>query len=158
MTLEAKPIWDFLDEFLVSCPSCSQRATVRPLETVARLTCLACGHSRETSNTARRSITYSRSPSMWKDGDYTLGGPADPHFHLPLWLQTPCLGEVLWAYNPRHLDFLEEFVSAGDRSVRTEEGGAKNSLLPSRLPKWMQLAKNREQVLRAINKLRKSAL
>jgi hypothetical protein len=28
------------------------------------------------------------------------------------WLRTPCCGNVLWAYDLRHLDLLEEYVGA----------------------------------------------
>jgi hypothetical protein len=83
-----------------------------------------------------------------------LGGPVDWYFHLPLWLQTPCCGETLWAYNARHLDFLEDFVRAALRERTRGEHGWRNQALRTRLPKWMLAAKNRPDVLRCLGHLR----
>jgi hypothetical protein len=54
----------------------------------------------------------------------------------------------LWAFNPRHLQFLEDFVRADFRETHY------NASLASRLPEWMKLGKNREEVLRCIKKVR----
>ena len=76
---------------------------------------------------------------------------------LELWLQTPCCGETLWAYNKEHLDFLEQYVAATLRE-RTRPNGtgryaARNSTLTSRLPGWIKRARNRDDVLRCLSKL-----
>jgi hypothetical protein len=71
----------------------------------------------------------------------------DWYFHLPLWLLTPCCGEVLWAFNPAHLDFIEESVQA---EIRDSWG---NERLASRLPEWIKRRANREDVLRCVGKL-----
>jgi hypothetical protein len=64
---------------------------------------------------------------------------------------------MLWAYNERHLSFLDEYVRAENRRrTPTVAGGPRNALLESRLPRWMKLARNREAVLTAIAKLRTS--
>ena len=39
-------------------------------------------------------------------------GILDHFFGLPLWLQTSCCGQVLWAYNEAHLNFLESYVQS----------------------------------------------
>lgn len=75
-------------------------------------------------------------------------GGEDWYFHLPLWLQTPCCGEVLWAFNPARLGFIEEFVRA---EIRGSRG---NETLASRLPGWIKSGSNREVVLRCVGKLR----
>ena len=83
------------------------------------------------------------------------GNVADPYFGLPLWLQIACGDEILWMFNARHLDFIEEYVRATNRRrPPVLPGGLRNSLLESRLPRWMKLARNREAVLGAIAKLR----
>lgn len=73
--------------------------------------------------------------------------PVDRVFGLPLWLQAPCAGHILWAANSEHLDFLAAFISAKNRDVP-------QATLGERLPQWMVTAKNRTAVLRAITKLR----
>ena len=78
----------------------------------------------------------------------------DRYFHLPLWLQTPCCGETLWAYNAAHLAFLEDFVRAQLREHARGAHGWRNQALANRLPGWMQDAKNREDVLRGVERLR----
>jgi hypothetical protein len=79
----------------------------------------------------------------------------DDYFGLPLWLQIPCCGEVLWAYNERHLSLLEGFVAARLRErSRDERYGWSNRSLPSRLPPWIKSGKNREHVLKGLSRLR----
>ncbi|MEQ1702091.1 MAG: hypothetical protein ABMA25_18425 [Ilumatobacteraceae bacterium] len=83
----------------------------------------------------------------------THGAALEPSFGLDLLLQTPCAGEVLWAYNVRHLDFLAEFVGAAHRRYTHVRNGS----LPSRLPRWMKLATNRATVLKSIEVVRARA-
>ena len=80
-----------------------------------------------------------------------VGGVHDPSFGLPLWLQTSCRGETLWAYNGKHLVALRKYVSAGLR----ESTGLHWSML-SRLPKWICKRENRDSVLASIERLRKT--
>lgn len=77
------------------------------------------------------------------------GGTAPQCRGLDLWLQTPCLGRVLWAFDETHLDFLERYVAAG---LREEE--PINCSLASRLPRWIKTAKHRDAVTRALSRLR----
>ncbi|MBO9555970.1 hypothetical protein [Cellulomonas sp.] len=77
-------------------------------------------------------------------------GPDVPRFRgLDLWLQTPCEGHVLWAYDEAHLDYLERYVAAG---LREQEPG--NASVASRLPAWIKASKNRDSVGRALSRLR----
>jgi len=77
------------------------------------------------------------------------GVPIDPIVGLPLWLQTPCCGEILWAYNARHLGRLRDYISA---SLRERTIGTHASVF-QRLPRWMTAAKNRDRVLQCIERL-----
>lgn len=152
-------IWDFVDEFLVVCPRCSGCAVVRAgtSSRPARCTCSSCGHS-QVSKVASRDVLFSRSASGWPEGQFAIGDAADAYFHLPLWLQVPCLGHTLWAYNERHVAFLRDYVAATDRrSPHRSASDPLNTLLASRLPKWMQLAKHRPAVLRELSKLEDKA-
>jgi len=80
----------------------------------------------------------------------TVWDPSQPYLSIPLWLQTRCCGEVLWAFNWQHLAFLEDYVS---RTLR-KRPHKMNTSLQSRLPKWVLSAKNRDAVLRAISRLK----
>jgi len=139
----------FQDEFWVRCPRCQSRAIVRcttddPANWFAprRVACGQCGFSNTWNST-----TISRD---WHSA-------TDWYFHYPLWLQTPCCGEILWAYNPRHLDWLEAFVGAKLRSQRPDpQRGWSNRSLAARLPKWIQSRKHRSAILQAIAQLRQS--
>ncbi|MFE4599832.1 hypothetical protein ACFRKE_03165 [Kitasatospora indigofera] len=148
---ERKYGYDFLDEVLVRCPRCDGCAVVMPhpgapddadaavsgaVNFRRRLRCRGCG--------------------FFKDGTVpaaVLGGPADPFFRRPLWLRESCCGQVLWAYNVRHLDLLEAFVAAKLRERGELLPGAPTSLV-ERLPTWLKAAKNRTEVLRTIRRLR----
>jgi hypothetical protein len=82
-----------------------------------------------------------------------FSGPDDPYFGLPLWLSIDCCGKVLWAYNAEHLNLLEGYVGARLRE-RGDFLGTMSML--ERLPRWMKSANHRTEVLRAIQRLRKS--
>ena len=142
-------IEDFATRCDVVCPRCRSRAVVvasappRFDSPSARFTCVACARVEECAR--------SRRPG---DGSH-VGGPVDPFFRYALWLQTPCVGEVLWAYNGEHLAFLAEYVSGGLRPhSAVTPPGRRNKLLESRLPKWMTTAKHRSRVVAAIDRLR----
>jgi hypothetical protein len=77
----------------------------------------------------------------------------DPYFQRPVWLQANCCGNVLWAYNVRHLDLLEAYVQARLRERGELVPWAPTSLV-ERLPTWLKAAKNRTEILRAIKRLR----
>lgn len=135
-------VYDFRDEFLVVCPRCSSCAYVVPLPNaeqlvpaVAKLVCPACGLNN--THPVQASAIHNTAH--------------DWYFHLPLWLQTPCCGQILWARNRAQLDFLEGYVGAQLR----EEMPRINQSLASRLPRWLKSAKNRAEVLRGIERLRK---
>jgi hypothetical protein len=141
-------LFDFAAEPLVVCPSCSHCALVTHAGSTAsksflpyRLICPHCGLTR------REQTWLSRG---WGDA------PEDGIFHLPLWLQVPCCGRVLWAHNAKHLQFLKDYAGAELRERRRDpEHGWKNTSLASQLPKWMQLAKHRVKILRAVGILEK---
>jgi hypothetical protein len=69
---------------------------------------------------------------------------------LPLWLQTHSKGKVLWAVNKEHLDFLEHYVSERLRKPPFSY----NSMIAARMPRWILSAKNRENLLRRVRRLK----
>lgn len=141
---------DFYAEFLVVCPRCAKMARVLPDESIAlsnkkidqlrnkvfgprRLVCVHCAHI-----------------DSWSGSQIIVGANCDWFFRLPLWLEISCCGDKLWAYNLEHLETIEKYVSAKLRE-RTTKG--RNSFL-SKLPTWIKSAKNRDEILKAIGRLK----
>lgn len=134
----------FVSEVLVQCPRCAHRAVVHAASKSPRLTCASCGYVREADSETPRWTWWSDRP----DG-------REPSFGQPLWLVEECCGgNVLWALNEPHLDYLERFVrsTSRDREFPSSPG---NRGLAYKLPKWMQLARNRQELLRTISRLRR---
>lgn len=136
-------LYSFGKELLVECPHCKKCANVKfdisarpPIRTYV---CAHCGHSDRRTVNSLPAYTYA------KDWNKRLG----------LWLQTPCSGHVLWALNERHLEFLELYVAAELRERRQrQEHGWSNQSLASRLPRWLTSAKNRDEALRGLQRLK----
>ncbi|GEM_PF-3066033 len=110
-------IYSFQDEFLVQCPRCQACAIVRrldphttdlfaPLFAPRRFSCKGCGASKDWAEKEIRRSSHNE--------------PTDDYFHYALWLQAPCCGEVLWACNLQHLEFIESFVRAELRERRPD--------------------------------------
>ncbi|NEA41229.1 hypothetical protein G3I76_60025 [Streptomyces sp. SID11233] len=141
----------FLGSILVRCPGCDGVAHVTPqprgdsgLFAKRRLVCRRCGRCREWSG--RRCALPG-------------GGPVrDPYFGLPLRLQARTRHGWVWAYNPAHLDLLRRFVAAGLRERPRPDGGTIRMTVVARLPAWMQKAKNRSEVLHALDRARAALL
>ncbi len=135
------------DPTLVICPRCNKMAKVFPFNEQPeigysmRVACTSCSFVKDKIDASQ---SY-----YWYDED-----PTDSYFKYPLWLKTSCCGESLWAFNERHLKFLENFVSAELREREQNEHGWANSSLASRLPKWIQAAKCREKIKVCLVKLR----
>ncbi|KOG29425.1 hypothetical protein [Streptomyces resistomycificus] len=145
--------YDFIDVILVRCPRCARIARVQAqptaeapphtrLFTPRRLVCRTCGLSR-----------------TWQGGWAALSGGSrapdhDPYFRLPLWLQVETRHGVLSAYNLRQLDLLGKFVAAPLRERAPWYGTGPRMTYVARLPAWVKSAKNREEVLRAVDRMR----
>ncbi|MFE6897683.1 hypothetical protein ACFVFJ_12525 [Streptomyces sp. NPDC057717] len=147
----------FAARILVVCPRCSGRAVVVPrpggpelrypvdlLFLPRRLACARCGATAEWEPERRGGARIGA----------TLGGPAEPFFGRPLWLQTRCVGRVLWAYDIEHVDALAGYIGARLR----ERGSVSSSLaMIPRLPDWMTSAANRGEVVAGLAALRAQA-
>jgi hypothetical protein len=132
----------FSDPILIRCPRCANPGGLfltrkeresRRWQSIRRFACMKCAHSYE-----------------WKPRGI-VHSVRDWNSRLPLLLQTECCGEVLWAFNERHLDFLYSYAS----SLLRERIGHHNASLASRLPQWIKSRKNRTAVLRGVSRLRK---
>ncbi|MCX7620919.1 MAG: hypothetical protein N2037_08770 [Acidimicrobiales bacterium] len=143
---------------LIRCPRCHHRAETSPLITGAkvgkspgarrmvrrRLHCAHCGLTRELSYRYRIDSPVSGEPI-----------PADPHFREPLWLQAPCAGNVVWAYNLAHLEALESHIRNAVAHA-TGASGRRELLRRTNVPDWM--VTNAHEVLGALAVLRERAL
>jgi hypothetical protein len=147
-----RPLAAYSDLIYVVCPRCGGRGAVvlrpdlPPLRYISelqyrprRMVCPGCATTRDWQAERRNGALVG----------VAFGGPNDPFFGLPLWLQTPCCGHLLWAYNRGHVDTLDAYISADLR----ERTGPTMGML-DRLPAWMKVANHRAEVLRSIGHLR----
>lgn len=152
--------YDFIKDVLVICPKCEQKAIVKASEfsfgkmdeNDVRLVCSNCGHSKILSEKPSV-IVYSSNEKIISGRHYFVGGGIDPFFHLPLWLSENLSGNLFWAYNIEHIEFLENHIQAKLRERNGIE--YRNKSIGSRLPKWMTSKKNRELMLKTIEKLKR---
>lgn len=153
----------FLDEVLVHCPRCGERARVTQVppdpDAPAAAPRKVIGHAPpRTGPFADRRLVCGACalvrtwPAAGTRRTYVTGTDVDPWFREPLWLRTEVVGEVLWAYNARHLDVLDEYIGA---TLRTKDHtpGMIHTMV-NRLPTWMKEARNRGPLKAAIAKLR----
>lgn len=148
--------YDFLASVLVRCPGCEKVAHILAgpggegqdpgLFAPRRLVCRNCGMAKKWS---RGTVALHRD---------RCEPASDPYFDVRLWLQTETRHGWVWAYNLEHLDLIRRFVQAPLREgIPWHDHGRKMTLV-ARLPSWMQQAKNRGEVLRAIARIHASLL
>nr|WP_042365846.1 hypothetical protein [Streptacidiphilus neutrinimicus] len=145
--------YDFLADISVVCPQCQRDAKVlpvvgapepghRPFFAPRRLICCHCGLAK--THTSRRLV--------FPHG--TGHAMTDPYFGLPLLLQTETRHGWLWAYNPAHLTLIHDYVAASLRERAPWYDTRKKMTLLARLPTWIKHAKNRTEILHAIDRIR----
>jgi ribosomal protein S27AE len=176
---DARFLFHWPHEIEVECPRCGQRALVHGLP--KRLSCTSCGLSRSdgtygrmeafirrrcprcgvwiTRRIVRKGVVQSiavscptcRAVSNVRPTGWRSLSPeaSDPWFGLPLWLRTELRGREIWAWNREHLAFLREWLGATLR----ERVPNVNRSVASRLPAWMKAAGNREDVVRALDRM-----
>ena len=142
---------DFTSSILVRCPRCDRIAHIErrpPTPTNAddgtrpqrRLVCRSCGLCRNDS----RPFRFSRYPGACS--------------YPTLWLRTGTRHGELWAYNLQHLDLIRRFVAADLRERAPWYDHGRKMTLVARLPVWIKSAKNRDEVLRAVDRLRTTVI
>jgi len=129
---------NFYQEVWVVCLYCEKKAVAKVNfeNKTARLFCVHCGYNKETSTV------------LVKNGSIEMA--AHQYFNVELWLKTSFKNEVFWAYNDKHLEYLEHYISATLREHKARTGFT----LLEKLPKFYHEAKNRESLLKIITKLR----
>ncbi|MFJ2774716.1 hypothetical protein [Streptomyces sp. NPDC087300] len=147
--------YDYISFIIVRCSGCAKAARVVPapedsdsaertLFTPRRLVCRGCGLSRVWDG---RLVTLSRG---------TTQPATDPYFGMPLWLQVETRHGWLWAYNLEHLDLIRCFVQAPLRERGPWYDAGLKMTLVARLPAWIKRSKSRDEVLRAVSRIRSS--
>lgn len=136
-----KRLIEFQTEVLVVCPSCRKQALARVdyLQQIARLLCSSCGYSKKKTTEIRM---------LGVKGNIQVA--AHVYFSAVLWLEKPFKDDVVWAYNYAHLDYLEDYIAA---TLREHKDRTHFTLL-EKLPKFYHEAKNRNALLKLINKMR----
>jgi len=75
-------------------------------------------------------------------------------FDAELWFQKTVRGNVFWAYNEAHIDYLEGYIAAGLRERNSQCNGGKTMV--ASLPKFVKDARNRDKLLKVITEWKKS--
>ncbi|MFI7407750.1 hypothetical protein ACIBU0_03575 [Streptomyces sp. NPDC049627] len=138
-------LYEFTDSILVRCPRCDEMARYERRPAVApdargashpqrRLVCRSCGLARTSSGAEGRCV------------------------RPVLYLRTETRHGVVWAYNLEHLDLLRRFVAASLRERPPWYEHGRKMTYVARLPSWIKSAKNRDEVLHAIDRIRASVV
>jgi endogenous inhibitor of DNA gyrase (YacG/DUF329 family) len=77
------------------------------------------------------------------------GKASDPVFRLPLWFQTEVRDNLFWAFNRDHLLEIKSYVGSKLRERQTTT----HTTMVEKLPTFIKEAKNREAILKAIERL-----
>jgi len=79
------------------------------------------------------------------------GGQASEYLGCNLWLTASFRGEYFMAYNYEHLAYLKQYIGANIR----ERNNSEFPTMVEKLPNFIKSAKNRDKLLKLINKLEK---
>ena len=139
---EKHTISTFHNEVWIKCPVCAQKAiaTADYEQHAARLVCTNCGANKTCSTelvTGQKNKGY-------------LITAAHIYFDAELWLQLPFKKSTFWAYNMKHLEYMEKYIAAYLRESLARTGFT----LVEKLPKFIQRAENREPLLKLVEKLK----
>jgi hypothetical protein len=159
----------------VQCPRCSQQAVITQVDHnpcmdtpygSSRLLCTHCTLTRSWAGerlhvllddapavlTAEHGHWMQQGTNNYLRRGYDLPHGLDTRFGAPLWLSASCCGgQLLWANNLDHLDYLSDYVGA---TLRERPTPPEHTHLAWLLPSWIKHAKNRDEVLRTLQKLR----
>lgn len=155
----------------VICQNCSYSRTSSafhwsgPVNAYGRRPCGHCGHkwveARVTHATPPKrpfNTTDVMCPKCDKETtvqiqwgiDFFNADPIDPFNGERLWYVDTMKDKTIWAYNLDHLFYLKEYFSAQLRT-RDKDAGKYSTL--TNLPKWMKSKKNRDSVLKSLERL-----
>jgi hypothetical protein len=132
---------DFFGEVWVVCPFCAKKAvaTTNYESKTARLFCLHCGFNKEVPTSLSDTVSIKIAAHMY--------------FDATLWLKSAFKNETFYAYNGRHLGYLERYIAATLR----EHKDRSHFTLIEKLPRFYHEAKNRDALLKVIAKLKSTS-
>lgn len=127
-----------------NCPNCGKKQDIdfgvsKSIPKTKKTTCVHCNFVE--SVIPKIEIVYYEYKNK--------GCASDPIFNLPLWFQAKIKNDTFWAYNRKHLNEIKDYVDAKLR----ERSNTGYSTMVERLPTFIKLAKNREQILKEIERL-----
>lgn len=115
----------------------------RPFFQPRRMACPSCGATRQHSGQA-----LAFPPAR--------GRAVDPYFGLPLRIQVHTRHGWLWAYNREHLTLIRSYVEATLCERANWYDTRQKMTLVARLPVWIKRGKNRQELIRIIDRLQES--
>jgi hypothetical protein len=126
---------DFSDKTLVACPQCGKRAEVIGNHTKTPvLICYSCHYKNE-------------QPQGTKEYNPTIHS----EFGVEFWLQASFKNELLWFHNHEQMAYVKRYIQADIR----ERNNREFFTLVEKLPQFIKSAKNRDRLLKLIEKLEK---
>ena len=125
------------------CSNCAERVKsyVENVKIKKELIKIKCPSCKTTNSHKPRYIK--------KEWIYRSDNNGDPFLNLPLWLSSKVKENTFWAYNYDHLKYLKGYIKA---KLRVRHNGAYSSMV-ERLPSWIKSEKNRDQLIKQIEKL-----
>lgn len=136
------------------CHSCGRYYSVSILDRrqqtfpVLRVPCPHCGY-------VMPGRVEKTGQPVWYGGDGTLREGQDPIFGFDLWFRTDFDGKPVWALNREHLAYLIGYLSAKLREAPVNSPGLRTQA--DMLPAFMKKAKNRERLVRKLQKLQQKS-
>ncbi len=136
-------------EFARNCPECGKRITVNINKVTQKkqsmkIPCKNCGFTESyIPKYVKREIIY---------GDIKNG--KERFFNADLWLKKEYRGNLFWATNYKHLEYLKEYIQAKIRiSDYSYIDFHWNMTMVAKLPQFIKSGKNRESLLKIIQQL-----
>lgn len=129
------------------CPYCGKEiyAEQSGFKTPPKEISVTCSHCQATIEYSPNIESYRKVNSLPQDA----GLKKDPYFCLPLWLQTEVKGNLFWACNREHMQEIKEYVESDLR----ERLWPYLMTMTAKLPAFIKDAKNREDIIKGINRL-----
>jgi len=134
----------FILKINVNCPNCGIKienriGNIKEKKSKVSIKCKNCS---ETNSFKPRYV------EEYEEFD-TANGVIEPVFGCELWYWSRFKGESFWATNSEHLNDIKNYVKA---KVRVRSGKDYTTMV-EKLPKWISNKKNRDAILKLINKL-----
>lgn len=145
----AEPVYQYIAYSRVYCNHCFEKYEFesQPLNNkpeTYRVKCPHCNFQEEWKPKIKEVL---------QNSNINDGLEKEQWYNFPLWFQKEVDGNIFWVYNQEHIDYLERYIEANLRE-RNSKANYTSSLV-ARLPKFVKEAKNREKLLKIIEKWKK---